>query len=58
MSGIESADEDVTNEVPDDSISDKSQILSEDMDKHAVPEETSNINQDIDQLEALNETEN
>jgi len=55
LSGIESADEDVTNEVPDDSISDKSQILSEDMDKTAVSEETTDVNHDIDQLEALNE---
>ena len=58
LSGIQTADEDVSNEVPNDSISDESQISSEDMDKRAIADETSNINQDIDQLDSLHETEN
>ena len=44
LDGIQAADEDVSNEVPNDSIPDESQISSEDMDKRAIAEETSNIN--------------
>jgi hypothetical protein len=58
LSGIQTTDEDDSNEVPNDSISDESQISSEDMDKRAIADETSNINQDIDQLDTLHETEN
>jgi len=58
LSGIQTADDDDSNEVQSDSVSDQSHLLSEDVDKRAIAEETSNINQDIGQLDTVHEKEN
>ena len=58
LSGIQTADEDDSNEVPNDSVSDESHLLSEDVEQRAITEETSDTNQEIDQLDTLHETEN
>ena len=58
MSVIQTADEDDSIDVPNDSVSDESHLLSEDVEQHAITEETSDTNQEIDQLDTLHETEN
>jgi hypothetical protein len=58
LSGIQTADEDDSNEVPNDSVSDDTQILSENMEQSAIIEETREADQNNDQLDTLHETEN
>ena len=58
LSGIQTADEDDLNEVQNVSVSDDTQILSENMEQSAIIEETREADQNNDQLETLHETEN
>jgi hypothetical protein len=58
LDGIQTADEDDLNEVPNVSVSDDTQILSENMEQSAVIEETREADQNNDQLETLHKTEN